>query len=373
MDFFKNSKNNFFINYFIVIGSTPQIPGEENKANDDTKKDQNESENKEEHNEQNDNNKPEEKIPEKKQEEKPKKKSNFSFIKKKGATSDNNNTNNNKNNNNEDNKNYKSPTNDSDLSKLMEATSHPQSTSPNNSLSNSGNFSQPPLNTKTTSKPKTGFGFIKKGATPKTQNEEKKENIKKETEEIKDSDEEESEEEDEEKPKPIPKKTYKDYLIQLLSDPPKKSINLPSRNANILKPIPKSKLTHHETSPSQLLKNQHLNNKNNPNIKSIPDFKERLHKLKNKSKNKNKTKSKKKINVNELSQNIKINKNNQKRLYNKKEPPKKKKIKSNIISKYNEISSKEKSKISRNNKKIINISNIDSKLNLNNSNNKTIF
>ena len=120
------------------------------------------------------------------------------------------------------------------------------------------------------------------------------ENIKKETEEIKDSDEEESEEEDEEKPKPIPKKTYKDYLIQLLSDPPKKSINLPSRNANILKPIPKSKLTHHETSPSQLLKNQHLNNKNNPNIKSIPDFKERLHKLKNKSKNKNKTKSKKK-------------------------------------------------------------------------------
>ena len=160
-----------------MIGSTPQIPGEENKANDDTKKDQNESENKEEHNEQNDNNNPEEKIPEKKQEEKPKKKSNFSFIKKKGATSDNNNTNNNKNNNNEDNKNYKSPTNDSDLSKLMEATSHPQSTSPNNSLSNSGNFSQPPLNTNTTTKPKTGFGFIKKGAAPKTQNEEKKENI----------------------------------------------------------------------------------------------------------------------------------------------------------------------------------------------------
>ena len=160
-----------------MIGSTPQIPGEETKTNNETKKDQTESENKEEHNDQNEN-KPEEKIPEKKQEEKPKKKSNFSFIKKKGATSDNNNSSNiNKNNNNEENKNYKSPTNDSDLSKLMEATSHPSSTSPTKNLSNSGNFTPISLNTNTTSKPKTGFGFIKKSATPKIQNEEKKENI----------------------------------------------------------------------------------------------------------------------------------------------------------------------------------------------------
>ena len=70
---------------------------------------------------------------------------------------------------------------------------------------------------------------------------------------------------------------------------------------------------------------------------------------------------------------IKKIKKNRKKLSNKKEPPKKKKIQSDLIANSNEISPKEINKISRNTKKIGNNSSLDSKLNLNNSKNKTIL
>ena len=106
-------------------------------------------------------------------------------------------------------------------------------------------------------------------------------NNENEIEELKVSSEEESEEKDETEQKITPKKSYKDYLIQLLSDPPKKPINLKTPNTTILKPILKSKIINHETPHSVLFKSSDLKNKNNQNLKSIPDFKVHLYKFKN--------------------------------------------------------------------------------------------
>ena len=94
------------------------------------------------------------------------------------------------------------------------------------------------------------------------------------------SEEGEEEEEEETKEKEVPKKTYKDYLIKLLSDPPKKPINLPKHNnTTSLKLIAKPKFPYHETARSQLFKNHNLNNKNNQMVKS--DFQIHFNKANN--------------------------------------------------------------------------------------------
>ena len=167
-----------------MIGGTPQITGEENKAPENNIK---EKENSEKNDSKIENDKKEEEKKDDKKEEKPKKKTAFSFIKKKGSTTPS--TNNTVSTNNND-KN-KSSTNDEDLSKLMKATSS-QNSNTFEALNNmsmapktdinqempqniSDNINKP----KDNNKPKGGgFGFIKKGGnTPKSPNINENENI----------------------------------------------------------------------------------------------------------------------------------------------------------------------------------------------------